>query len=166
MAQPDLRLVGASADCEVLSQRIAAFKPDVVGSATGLVAAGKFAMLLAIQAATRCEVVGKVESREDVEGVTKDQSALLITLQSGTKVVLIDLPGLGDDGVPMANVYEMLELATARCKCIDAFLLCHEDLHQPPSIHPCTPIASVIHLSSSPPPSDTKQIQGACTSYV
>jgi hypothetical protein len=40
--------------------------------------------------------------------------------------VVIDLPGLGDDDVPMANVYGMLERVTAGCKGIDAFLLCHK----------------------------------------
>jgi hypothetical protein len=43
-------------------------------------------LLLAIQAATSCEVVGKVESRDDAEGVTKVSSALLIALKSGLKV--------------------------------------------------------------------------------
>jgi hypothetical protein len=67
-----------------------------------------------------------VGSRNHSEDVTKVSSALLNRLQSGTKVVLIDLPGLGDDDVPMANVYGMLERVTAGCKGIDAFLLCHK----------------------------------------
>jgi hypothetical protein len=79
-----------------------------------------------IQATTSCEVVGKVESRDDSEGVTKVSSALLITLKSGTKVVLIDLPGLGDDGVSMSHLYGTLELVTACCKGIDVFLFCHK----------------------------------------
>jgi hypothetical protein len=37
MAQPDPRLVAALTDCDVLSQRLAARKPDVVVSATGVV---------------------------------------------------------------------------------------------------------------------------------
>jgi hypothetical protein len=49
-------------------------------------------------------------------------------LKSGTKVVVIDLPGLGDDDVPMANLYAMLERVTVGCKGIDAFLLCHKAL--------------------------------------
>jgi hypothetical protein len=48
MAQPDPRLVAALTQCEVLSQRIAAFKVNVVVSATTLVGAGKSVLLLAI----------------------------------------------------------------------------------------------------------------------
>jgi hypothetical protein len=79
-----------------------------------------------IQATTSCEVAANLESRNDSEGVTKVPSALLITLESGLNIVLIDLPGLGDDGVSMVNLYGMLELATACCKGIDFFLLCHK----------------------------------------
>jgi hypothetical protein len=101
---------------EVLSQRIEAFKPDVVASATGLVGAGKSALMLAIQAATSCEVVGKVESRDDSDGVTKVPHALLITSKSGTKVVLMDLPSIANDDVPMANLYGIPERMPAGCK--------------------------------------------------
>jgi hypothetical protein len=113
------------AQCEVINQRIGAFKPDVVVAVTGLVGAGKSSLILAIQKVTSCEVVGKVESRDDSEGVTKVPSALLITFKHGLKVVLIDLPGLDDDDVPMLYLYGMLQRVTACCKGIDAFLLCH-----------------------------------------
>jgi hypothetical protein len=88
MAQPDLRLVAALAQCEVLSQRIAAFKPDVVACATGVVCmCGRVRPVAReIQAVTSCEAVGEVESRNDSEGVTKVSSALLTTLKSVLKV--------------------------------------------------------------------------------
>jgi hypothetical protein len=47
-------------------------------------------------------------------------------LESGSKAVLIHLPGLGDDDVPMSHLYGMLERVTAGCKRIYAFLLCHK----------------------------------------
>jgi hypothetical protein len=89
MEQPDPRLVAALAQCEVLSQRIAAFKPDATASTTGVLSmCGRVRPVAReSQAVTSCEVVGEVESRNDSEGVTKPPPpALLITLKSTLNV--------------------------------------------------------------------------------
>jgi hypothetical protein len=88
MVQLYPRLVAALTDCDVLSQRIAAFKYDVVVSANGVVCmCGRVRPVAReIQAATSCEVVGKVQCRNESEGDAKVPPALLTTLKSGLKV--------------------------------------------------------------------------------